>query len=74
MKSLVAEFLASTRGPIGSSDLFNDLFDAPPRQTSKSRGSKMKYSTPRRDLFWVLLIYLIAFAGAIVAAAVFLLG
>ena len=73
-KSLVAEFLASTREPIGSSRLFNDPFDAPPPQGSKSRGSKMEYPIPRRDLSWVLLIYLIAVTGAIVAVALSLLA
>jgi|SoiMethySBSTD1v2_1073268.scaffolds.fasta_scaffold03907_18 hypothetical protein len=70
----MAEFLASTREPIGSSGLFNDPFDASLSQASKRRASKMEPSDPRRDLSWLLLVYLIAAIGAIVAVALFLLA
>jgi len=70
----VAEFLASTREPIGSNGLFSDPFDSSLSQASKPRESKMEHPDPKRDLSWVLLIYLIAIAGAIVAAALFLLA
>lgn len=72
-KSLVADFLASTRAPIGSGDLFTDPFDAPPTQAPKPRDSKMGFSDPGRDPSGVMAIYLIAFIGAIVAVALFLL-
>jgi hypothetical protein len=72
VKSLMAEFLASTREPIGSSGLFRDPFDASPSQASKRRASKMEYSDPKRDLSWLLLVYLIAVTGAMVAVALFL--
>jgi hypothetical protein len=74
VKSLMAEFLASTREPIGSSDLFRDPFDASPPHASKRRESKMDASDPRRDLSWLLLVYLIAVTGAIVAIAFSLLA
>ena len=70
VKSLMADFLASTRNPICSNGLFSDSFDAQPTET---RNSKLKRSDPERDLFWVLLVYLMASAGAIVAAAIRLL-
>jgi hypothetical protein len=70
VKSLMADFLASTRNPIGASGLFSDAFEARPTETRESR---MKRSRPGRDLFWVLLVYLLASAGAIVVAAVYLL-
>lgn len=70
VKSLMADFLASTRNPIGANDLSSDPFEAPPTET---HNSKVKRSDPERDLFWVLLVYLMASAGAIVAAAIYLL-
>lgn len=70
VKSLMADFLASTRNPIGANDLSSDPFEVPPTET---RNSKVKRSHPGRDLFWVLLVYLMASAGAIVAAAIYLL-
>ena len=70
VKSLMADFLASTRNPIGANDLSSDRFEAPSTET---RNSKVKRSDPERDLFWVLLVYLMASAGAIVAAAIYLL-
>jgi len=70
VKSLMAEFLASTRNPIGASGLFSDPFEAPPTEAGNS---KVKRSHPGRDLSWVLLVYLMASAGAIVAAAIYLL-
>ena len=73
-KSLLSEVLASTREPIGSSDVFADSFDAPPPQTCKPRASKMEYSDPGPDLSWVLPSYLIAVAGTALAAALFLLA
>jgi hypothetical protein len=69
VKSLMADFLASTRNPIGANDLSSDPFEASPTET---RNSKVKRSDPERDLFWVLLVYLMASAGVIVAAAIYL--
>jgi hypothetical protein len=74
VKSLMAEFLASTREPIGSSGLFREPFDSLPSQACKRRASKTEYSDPRRDLAWLLLVYLIAVTGAIVAVAFSLLA
>ena len=70
VKSLMAEFLASTRNPIGANGRFSEPFEAPPTEADHS---KVKRSHPGRDLSWVLLIYLMASAGAIVAAAAYLL-
>ena len=44
VKSLMAEFLASTRNPIGASGLFSDPFEAPPTEADHS---KVKRSHPR---------------------------
>ncbi len=72
-KSLMAEFLASTRKPIGSSSLFTDPF-GPTIQTSNVRRSKVQDSHPARGRSWAIDACLIAFIGAMAATAFFLLA
>jgi hypothetical protein len=77
VKSLMADFLASTRNPIGSSGLFNDPFGATSTETHNSqlkRSDPLKRSDAGRSLFWEVAVYVVTFFAVVVAAAIYLVA
>jgi hypothetical protein len=72
VRSLMDEFLISARNPVDSSiDRSSAARSNPSPARKDTFGSAAKH--PPRDLFWLLLVYLVAVGGLMVGAAVFLL-
>lgn len=72
VRSLMDEFLASTRNPVDSSI---DRSSAARSNASPARKNIFGPAAkrPQRDLFWLLLVYLVGVGGLMVVAALFLL-
>ena len=68
MKSLMDEFLASTRNPVGSTDLFAHLSDDAP---THKRREDQKESGEGLDLLWVFAICASAICSLAIAVAFF---
>jgi hypothetical protein len=56
------------------SNIVNTLFDRQSSRSAKSHTSRVGRADRRRDLLWVLILYLVIVFGVIVASMVYLLS
>jgi hypothetical protein len=57
-----------------SSNIVNAAFDKSSNKPAKHHARRMGRPSRRRDLFWVLVLYLVTVIGAMVASGVYLLS
>jgi hypothetical protein len=68
-RSLMEEYLSSTRDPIGASDLFKSSADPPNIRENRPDHAP---SELENDLAWILVLYLFGVIGSLIVAGVWL--